>query len=93
MNLDGTVIYYSLEGVFPHGSILIQTVCASAFAGRAEFDVEISHAFLQGMLAATTLVMGRAEARLEMEELELGPDGRWDSPLPHGHHCPTRGGV
>ena len=78
MKLDGTVIYYSLEGVFPRGSILMQTVWSSAFAGRAEFDVDLSHVFLQGMLAATTLVMGRAEAGLEMEELELGPDGRWD---------------
>lgn len=35
MNLDGTVIYYSLEGGCSHvGLVLIQVVWSSAFAGR-----------------------------------------------------------
>ena len=58
MKLDGTVIYYSLEGVFPRGSILMQTVWSSAFAGRAEFDVDLSHVFLQGIFAAIIFVGG-----------------------------------
>lgn len=61
----------------PHTDSVAQCLC-----WRAEFDVDISHVFLQGMLAAT-LVMGRAEAGLEMEE--LGTGARWGggiSPAP-----------
>lgn len=46
LNLDGIVICYSHEGVFSRGSILTQTVCASAVAERAEFDVDVSRVFL-----------------------------------------------
>lgn len=33
---------------------------SSSFGGRTEFKVNVGHDFFQGLLAATTLVVGRA---------------------------------
>ena len=55
-----------------------------AFSGRAEFYVEASHIFPQGVLGSG----GDGDGRLE-----LAQGMRQDSCLLSGHHHPVRGGV
>lgn len=60
MKLDETVTCCGLEGVSLCKSILYSLCVPSAFGGRAGFDVNTSHVFLQGMLAVITFgSMGR----------------------------------
>ena len=73
MKLGETVTYCSLEKGHPCvGATLHSLHVPSGFGGEAGSDVNTSHIFLQGMLAAVTLVEGgtaergaRARARCE----------------------------
>lgn len=60
MNSGERVIYCGL-GLPLGGSIPMQTACASAYGGRAVFDEDTSHVFLQGVLTAITFVGYGAE--------------------------------
>ena len=60
-HLAETVTYYSQEGVFSCGNILIQTAHAQWHGGRgAEFGMNATCLFVGGLLAAITLVGGLA---------------------------------
>ena len=61
MNSGERVIYCGLDGLPLGGSIPMQTACASAYGGRAVFDEDTSHIFLQGVLTAITFVGYGAE--------------------------------
>ena len=61
MNLVERVIYCGLGGLRLGGSIAMQTAHASAYGGRAVFDEDTSHVFLQGVLTAITFVGCGAE--------------------------------
>ena len=73
MKIGERVTYCSLEGVSLCGSMIYSLRVPSGFGERAEFDVNTSHVFPQGVLAAITLVgcgagdRGvRAKARCEL---------------------------
>lgn len=60
-----------------------------AFCRRAEVDIDASHIFLQGVLAAITLV----DVGLEMECLEQEQGVSAASSLLSDHLCSTVGGI
>lgn len=60
MNLGQIVTYCILKGASLYGSIPIQMACANAFGRKAGFDMDSSHIFHQGVLAAISLVVGGA---------------------------------
>ena len=60
MNLGETVTYCCLKGCSYAGPFLYRCSVSTAFGGRAGFDVDPSHIFPQGLLAAITLVGGGA---------------------------------
>ena len=55
MNIGKTVTYCALEGVFLCGNVPKKTVCDQCLGRRARFDVDTSHIFPQGVLAAVPL--------------------------------------
>lgn len=62
MNLSETVTYFSFKGMLLCRNVPVQTALSNAFSGKARFDMDVSHIFPQGLLAALTFVGG-----LEME--------------------------
>ena len=83
MNLGETVAYCGLKGCSYVGISLCRLCVPSVSDGGAGFDVDASHVFPQGVLAAITLV----GVGLELEELEQAPgvrqdflSGQWPSP-------------
>lgn len=87
MNLGKSYLLCSWKGIV-FESVLIQTH-APAFCRRAEADVDASHIFLQGVLAAITLVAGAGDGGLEQgarcERSFLS--AKWPS------LCSTEGGI
>lgn len=61
MNSGEGVIYCGLDGLPLGGNIPMQTAHASAYGGRAVFDEDASHVFLQVVLTAITFVGYGAE--------------------------------
>ena len=59
MNLGERVTYCGFKWIFLHGSVPIQTL-PNPFDGRTRFEMDTSHIFPQGVLAAITLVGGGA---------------------------------
>ena len=60
MNLSETVIYFHFKRMLLCRNAPIQTALPNAFSGKARFDMDISHIFPQGLLAALSFVGGGA---------------------------------
>ena len=73
------------------GAALCRQYMLSAFDRRAEFDVDSSHIFLQGVLAAFTL--GGAWAWDANTRGNGGTGMRPDFLSASSHHCPVKGWV
>ena len=71
------------------GMSLYRLCIPNAFGGRAGFDMNASHVFPQGVLAAITVVGGG----LEMKGLQLGLGVRWGFPSAQWLSPLYRGGV
>ena len=60
MNLSETVIYFHFKRMLLCRNAAVQTALPNAFSGEARFDMDISHIFPQGLLAALSFVGGGA---------------------------------
>lgn len=58
MNLSETVTYFSFKGMLLCRNVPVQTALSNASSGKARFDMDVSHIFPQGLLAALTFVEG-----------------------------------
>lgn len=91
VRLGERVTCCGLEGVSLPKSIPYSLCVPSAFGGRAGFDVNTSHVFLQGMLAVITFGSMRRGLRPEKKGLGPKPHVSWGFSFAHWPSLPYLG--